>query len=479
MKEESLLQNSIFNVFYRCLNIIFPVVSSAYVARILLPEGVGRVAYSQNLAQYFAIFAVLGIPTYGIRLVSVVKGKASDRRRIVEELGSLGLISGIVCFFAYIAIVFVSPLYRTNGALYVVAGVGIIFSGLNVDWFFQGIGNYRFIAIRGAIIRVLSLVLIFCFVRNSSDLIVYCGILVFGTAGNNIWNFCKLVKTKNFTKFRFSGLQNHIRSSLVFFATSLVIQVYVLFDVTLLGLLSTVEAVAYYSNSVKLVRMLLTTIAASTAVFLPRLTLAWSEDREQFRKLTSTALSFLSFVLIPSCIGLFLISDELAIFLYGTAFIPVGETLKISSFLIPSLGFSGFVGTQILVSSGNENKLLIAVGLGACVSLIMNIIFIPRYQQNGAAWAGVISETIVLALCIWFSHKVDRFQVDFVNFGKVILASCALGLLITVAEHYLNGEIFMLTSLFFGGLVYFALSIAMKNSIAILILKFLRSFIKK
>ena len=55
--EKSIAKNSIFFLIYNVLNVIFPFVTGIYVARILLPESIGQVAYAQNIAQYFVILA--------------------------------------------------------------------------------------------------------------------------------------------------------------------------------------------------------------------------------------------------------------------------------------------------------------------------------------------------------------------------------------------------------------------------------------
>ena len=64
---KSLFKNSLYNIIYKLFMMAFPLVSSAYVSRILLPEGVGKVAYAQNIASYFITIAGLGIGSYGVR----------------------------------------------------------------------------------------------------------------------------------------------------------------------------------------------------------------------------------------------------------------------------------------------------------------------------------------------------------------------------------------------------------------------------
>ena len=61
MTEKSLVKNAFYNVVYKCLNVLFPLVSIMYVSRVLLPTGVGKVASAQNIIAYFVILASLGL----------------------------------------------------------------------------------------------------------------------------------------------------------------------------------------------------------------------------------------------------------------------------------------------------------------------------------------------------------------------------------------------------------------------------------
>ena len=49
MKNNNLLKNSVYNILYRTLNIIFPLITSVYVARVLMADSIGKVAAAQNI----------------------------------------------------------------------------------------------------------------------------------------------------------------------------------------------------------------------------------------------------------------------------------------------------------------------------------------------------------------------------------------------------------------------------------------------
>lgn len=56
------------------------------MSRILLPVGTGRVAFATAVVTYFAMFAQLGIPTYGIWLCAKVRDNKEELTRVVHEL---------------------------------------------------------------------------------------------------------------------------------------------------------------------------------------------------------------------------------------------------------------------------------------------------------------------------------------------------------------------------------------------------------
>ena len=53
----SIARNAVFNAIYKSLDILFPMISAGYAARILTPSGIGRNAIAQNNVSYFLVVA--------------------------------------------------------------------------------------------------------------------------------------------------------------------------------------------------------------------------------------------------------------------------------------------------------------------------------------------------------------------------------------------------------------------------------------
>lgn len=72
-KKASLKINFIMNSLLTMSQFIFPLITFPYISRILLPVGTGKVSFATSIVSYFALFAQLGIPTYGIRACAKVR----------------------------------------------------------------------------------------------------------------------------------------------------------------------------------------------------------------------------------------------------------------------------------------------------------------------------------------------------------------------------------------------------------------------
>ena len=155
-KNSSVAINGLFFAGYRVLNILFPLITSVYVARVLLPSGTGRVAYAQNVVTYFTLLASLGLPTYGTREIARNLSSEEKYNETFFELISINTISTTIFAIAYYTLCFTIPSFRNDLQLYLVAGLAIVLNYFNIDWLYQGREEYKYIAIRGFLIKALS-----------------------------------------------------------------------------------------------------------------------------------------------------------------------------------------------------------------------------------------------------------------------------------------------------------------------------------
>ena len=57
--------------------------------------------------------------------------------------------------------------------LFYLLSTTILFTALGVQWFYQAVEDFRFITIRGIVVRVLAALSLFLFVKSPDDLLIY------------------------------------------------------------------------------------------------------------------------------------------------------------------------------------------------------------------------------------------------------------------------------------------------------------------
>ena len=134
--KKSIAKNSIYYLIYNVLNILFPFITGIYVARVLLPDSVGQVAYAQNIVQYFVILSYLGIPTYGLREVAKVKDDQFGRSKLFSELFIINAVSTTFFLTIYLILIFAVPTFQSQLPLYLIVGLLIAFNLLNISWLY-------------------------------------------------------------------------------------------------------------------------------------------------------------------------------------------------------------------------------------------------------------------------------------------------------------------------------------------------------
>lgn len=469
MKDNSLASNAVFNILYRMFNALFPMVSTIYVARVLLPGDIGNVGFAQNIAQYFALAAVLGIPGYGSRELAKRENgaAASEIRRLYSELFVLNFLSTAFCVGMYLLLISGVPLLRQDIRLYLAAGLLLYANFFNVEWFYIGKRNFRFIALRNIAVKFTALLLLLVFVKNTGDYIKYALIYAAANAANHLVNFIYLKRYDISLTLKNLDIRRHLKPVITLLATSVTIELYTLLDVTMVGVLCDKSAVAYYTYPMQIVRVVITIVAAFGGVMLPRLSHYMSCGRADMCQYeVNKALDFIFAFLVPAGAGLFFMAEELIHILYGHNFDPAINTLRIASFLTITLGFSNLFGSQILVAFGAERKILFATLAGAVSNIIMNLVLIPGLRQNGAALASVLSEGLVTLVSFTYAQKYVKVKPNISNVKCTLLSTAMMSLVILIIKGCIANTFCRLIICVAAGIgVYFGSNCLMKNQV--------------
>ena len=465
---KSIAKNSLYNTIYKGFTALFPLITTTYISRVLLADGVGKVSYANTIVTYFVMIASLGIPNYGIKAIAQSNENKISRSTTVLELFAINSVSTTICIIAYYIMVNTFPYFSYRSEIFNVFGLMIILNYFNFDWFYQGIEEYSYIATRSIIVKILCFVLMLVFVRTSDDYIKYSGILCFATAGNYILNTVNLRKY-TCIKHESIDIKKHLKPVLILLASAVAQEVYTMLDTVMLEYFHGTICVGYYSNSVKIIRMVYTLTIAMVGAFYPRISQYIKEGKEKERdELLSQGTKIILLVSLPAVIGLLLTAKSIVPIFFGNSFIPAIYTIEILSVLIVVFSIAYFLGHVVLMACGQEGYILKATIAGAISNFVLNICLIPLFEQNGAAIASVFAETLVTVFLLKYSFRCFALQINSHFYFSLILSSAIMGLSVYAISIFVNDLFYsLIVSVFVGIIVYFGMLLLLKNSVVI------------
>lgn len=477
---QSIAKNALYNVLLNIASVIFPLITAPYVSRVLEPDGVGLFNFSTTYAGYFALVAVLGIPTYGVREVSKARDDLKSLNRVVSQLVSIALIATLVVSAIYILSIAIIGKLNENFIIFLTAGFVIYLAPFKVNWYYQGVEEFGVITKVTLAVRTISVICLFLFVREKGDLIIYVIISVFGTIIADLWNFFKMYRSGVRPRLTFTGLKSHLSPLFILFASSIAISIYTVLDTLMLGFMTNYEEVGFYTNAMHISKVVVSAITSLSLVAVPRVSFYMKErDFNNINILLNKSFSVVSFFAFPATIGLACISPVFVPLFFGTKFVGSIMPLIILSFLIISIGLNNLTGVQVLIGMGFDKLFLYSVLTGTVSNFILNYTLIPGLGSVGASIASVVAETLILSVTAFFVYRYTpiRFN-NWFDVIKSLIGALLFIPLIVVLNNYFDGWVLVAAFIILGGLVYVFVESLLKNDSIILFKSVLLSKIK-
>lgn len=457
-KKKSVKKNYIYNVIYNVFLVIVPLVVTPYVSRVLSPEGIGQYSYTYSLITYFTIFGALGFGYYAQREVAKYQNNRLKQSQIFWEINLCRLLSVGLALALNLILCF-TKVYGDYTTLMLIFSINIIGTAFDIAFFFQGNEEFGRIVIRNVLIKILSIISIFLFVKDTNDVWVYTLInaVMLIVSNMSLWTylpkFLVKVSIKDIKPLR------HLKGTLRLFIPTVATSIYTVLDKTLIGVLVNgnytviedgIEVIrkysdlenGYYEQSEKLVKMAMTIITCIGTVMIPRNSneiALGNFDKVKSNIYTSSRLVWL--IGIPLTLGLIATASNFVPWFYGDGYDKCVTLIATLSPLIIIIGFSNVFGTQYLVPMGRDTLFGLALILGAFTNLIMNLILIPFYWSVGAAIGTIVAETIVTITMIIVIRKDISFIKILKDSWKYILSGIIMFICVYITGMYLDSSI--------------------------------------
>lgn len=441
-------KNILYNVLLAISQVVFPLITFPYLARVLGPEHLGLFNFADSYARYFALVAALGISVYGVREIAKCQNNPELLRKTFVEIFIINFIATIVLSVVFLITIQKVDKLHAEQILFYWAFVFFIVQVFVLEWFFTGINQFKFIALRFFAIRFSFIIAVFTFIKSSDDYIKYMQLQVslnVFLALINAYYLTKFISLKAITKNQYNTL-SHLKSLLILFLTIFSISIYLHFDTVILAMLSDNESVGYYSSSLKLVKIIIAVLAAISAAMFPKMVQMFHEgDKEAFKHMVQQSFELIISIGVPTTILVFLMAPEIVYILFGTHYERSVLPLQITAPLILIVSLSSIFGFQILSVHTKDRSILLAAVMGMVLSLALSFLLIPQLKEIGASIAIVSTEILVLSLFIVFSKKLKIITTPFKVIGKEIVVIIPYILIVFVCKNYFLDQILLRT----------------------------------
>ena len=402
---KSLKKNFIYNVSYQILALIIPLITVPYVSRVVGVSGIGTYSYTYSVVYYFMIIAMLGLNNYGNRTIAMVRDDKVKLTKTFKEIRLLQTISslGAIILFTIFTLTFGTK-YLT---IYLIQSMYLLSCMFDINWFFFGLEEFKKTVIRNAIIKIISLVLIFTLVKSSNDLLIYISILSGSTLLSQLilWIFVKEF-IDNKVKIVFEDMKKHIIPCLKLFLPVIAVTIYGVMDKTMLGVMTNVKEVGYYENAHRLINILMSIITALGTVMLPHMSNLYANGKEkESKQFIAKSIKAIMFLAIPMTFGIIAVSKDFSILFFGSEFIKTGDLIILLAVTILFLAWGNVIRTQYLIPREMDKEYIVSAFLGAIVNLIANLLLIPIYKSSGACIGTILAEFTVM---FYQTYKVRK-----------------------------------------------------------------------
>ena len=462
---KSVKRNYIYSLSYQIFSLIMPFITSPYIARILGPENVGTFSFISTYVSYFVLLGRLSIDLYGSRELSYVKNDLTKKSEVFWNLTLLNFTNLLIALLIYFTWLLI---YKpVNGLFYALSSLTLFSSMLDITWLFSAHEEFGMIALRNFIVRIISVVSIFVFVKSPNDLVNYFLINLITPFVINASMLRYINRYVTFIKPTFLNAYKRYPKVLKISLPNLAVSVYAMLDKLLLGTISGNEYLGYYDYSKRIVAMALTVVSSMTPIMMVKMSGHFkNNDLSLVRGYVAKSFKFSVFSSVLIFSLLISAVPEFIPWFYGSNFSTTIKLIQILSPTIIAVAMGTVAGHQFLLSIGKENLLSLALVIGAVISFSLNILLIPRYDALGASLTSLVTEAaITIILYITISRYMDVKELFRQNY-KFFLFSLAVIIPLRIIGTKMGPSVLTnLLQVALGTIIYLLLSLVFDKDI--------------
>ena len=368
----------------QAMRYLIPFIVLPYVTPIIGVTHFGEIAVAYAIALIFQTVVNFSFDFIGARDVARNREDMGKVSEIVSTILCARIVLYVLAFVLLGGIVLAVPKFREIWLLILISVATAFFSMHVSEWFFQGIEKMEHITIVNVISRVVYIVLIFTFIKEREDYLLY---PIFNLLGFVMASMYSIVMMTRRYKCRlhippFSKILDSFKIGKDLFVNQVCMSLCINLPNILLGTISGSAAAGLYDAAGKLHNAGKHSIDVLNRTFFPFLS-RQMDKHTGYRRINfffSLLLAVLLFFLAPLLIRL----------LYSDEFLPAIPLLRILAVSVFFTGISSAYGVNYLLLIGREKLLRNITLTVTLLGVVLFVVLTYMYSTVGAAVAVVI-----------------------------------------------------------------------------------------
>lgn len=415
MANNNLKTNFIYNILLTLSTYVAQLVVYPYVSRVLGVDNIGVIGFVNKSIDVFLIFSTLGVSTVGVREIAYSKNDKHKLNDVFSSLVSYIILSTLVVSAIYMICILFITKFNVYSNLFIIGLAKLLFSTFLIEWFYQGIEDFKFITIRSLSIKLLYIASVFLFVKDASDTNKYFTLTTLVIVLNGIINWITSRQYVNF-HLSFHSTKDYHKPMLTFGMYQMLNAAFSTCNYMFLGFICTSTEVGYYYTAENFYFILLACISAFTRVMLPRMSSLLSENKkDEFKHLIKSSVSIVLSICFPIAIfGVVYASQIIQLFAgagYEGAIVP----MQIMMTLVLINGINQVLIVQIATPLKMDKEILIGTFVATIFALSINHYMIKIWGAIGCSVVLVVSVILANLYPICMLIKKQYINADLVK----------------------------------------------------------------
>ncbi len=430
--------NTIIQLVGKVVSTVLGLIALAMMARYLGQSGFGSYTTIITFVSFFAVIADLGLTLVTVQMIS---RPDVDETKVLNNLFGLRLIS-IILFLSLapvIAIFAPYPAFVKTGILITI--LSFLFPALNQVLI--GLFQKKLRMDKAVIAETTGRILLVAgtwFTINANYGLN--GILWASVIAATLNFIVSYILASNFVllkpAFDFKLWREIIGKSWPLAVTIVLNLLYLKTDTLVLSLIKSPGEVGLYGAAYRIIDVLTTLPFMFAGIILPLLTLSWFEEKKEYFSLVlQKSFDLMSIFSIPIIAGTLILARPLIVLVAGNDFAESGAILKILIFALVAI-FLGCMFAHAVIAINKQKKMISSYIFVSVSSIILYLIFIPKFSYFGAAAITIYSELTIALMSAYIVWRYTKFIPTFKILSKVVIASLImwLSLYIIPSDYY-------------------------------------------